>query len=323
MNFYIYLTGYNSKTLEHIVLETRFQLTSLFPTVASSRFLHPFCIEHTRFSEHVHPRVSRAHPEVWRSANVRDPRWRDKAGHNREPATCLRPASRMRLQSHGTPGSSVRSSLATRPGRFSLAPLDRPSGLRRLSFSLSLSFLSFLLSLFISLLLSLLLFVANVKVPHRIRARAWFSNSTTRFSWPTNVSRISRSEDRRRKFAGREFHEERMPKRERQEISRQTILIVDPRRESTRVVRCDRFRSDASVVESCDRSEWSCKLLPDEIVRRRSRDAATVWRQIGKNSEWTRAMSDHIFHWLLASFLVLSWRSSTYNLNPHLIQPFI
>jgi len=32
----------------------------------------------------------------------------------------------MRLQSCGTPGSSVRSSLATRPGRFSLAPLTRP-----------------------------------------------------------------------------------------------------------------------------------------------------------------------------------------------------
>lgn len=76
---------------------------------------------------------------ILRSANVRDPCWRDKAGHNREPATCLCPASRMRLQSHGTPGSSVRSSLATRPGRFSLAPLDRPSGLRRLFFPLFLS----------------------------------------------------------------------------------------------------------------------------------------------------------------------------------------
>lgn len=54
----------------------------------------------------------------------------------------LRPASRMRLQSHGTPGSSVRSSLATRPGRFrlsllSIVPGDFPSSV---SFFLSFSF---------------------------------------------------------------------------------------------------------------------------------------------------------------------------------------
>lgn len=36
----------------------------------------------------------------------------------------------------------MRSSLATRPGRFSLAPLDRPSGLRRLFFSLLFSSVS-------------------------------------------------------------------------------------------------------------------------------------------------------------------------------------
>lgn len=85
-------------------------------------------------------RVSRDYREI--SADARKRRIH---GTMSEPVDILRPASRMRLQSHGTPGSSVRSSLATSSGRFCLSLLSIVPGDFPGSVSLS-SFLSFLFS---------------------------------------------------------------------------------------------------------------------------------------------------------------------------------
>lgn len=266
---------HKNKALKRVVLEAWFQfllracrVASIYSPVASNVKSSEHICTSTRFSC---PSWDLTVREVWGF-----PRWRDRAGHNREPATCLRPASRMRLQSHGTPGSSVRSSLATRSGRFSLAPLDRPSGLRRLSFSLP----PFPPSLPLSVFLSLLLSDVNVEAPHRIRASTWFSNSSTCFF--ANMHRgpqdLSREIGDRKSWKADDARSDAEAKGAK--ISKQTIAIsidvVDPRRGTAREVRYDRFWSDASVIESCYRFEWTRRL--QEMVRRMSRDTAAIRR---------------------------------------------